>query len=194
MTYKQILREAAITAVVTTAVFLFISVFIARYRVDGFSMAPTFGEGEEVVVWLTHGSVPARGDVVIFYHALDENLNAKESKLIKRVIGVPGDHININNNQVYVNDSLLSEPYANGYSADDLEGWDVPQGFVLVMGDNRTASVDSRVWGLLPIEKIVGKVVLRYKPLSKIKILSLESGSIELASTEDLCSKNVLFM
>lgn len=90
---------------------------------------------------------------------------------IKRVIGLPGDHVQIKDGKVYINDKLLDEPYlAEGVETTSLGGkfvdLYVPQGYVFAMGDNREHSSDCRRFGCIPIEKIEGKVVFRFFPFS----------------------------
>jgi signal peptidase I len=86
-----------------------------------------------------------------------------DQELIKRVIGLPGDSIYIQNRNVSVNGMILVEPYiaeAPVYSGQ----WEVPEGYLFVLGDNRNDSSDSHSWGLLPVENVVGKAVLIYWP------------------------------
>ena len=92
---------------------------------------------------------------------------------IKRVIGLPGEHIEIKNGKVYINGGILEEPYINKTISTDMslggEFYDiiVPEGYVYVLGDNRTSSADSRRFGCIPISKIEGKVIFRWWPLNK---------------------------
>ena len=99
-----------------------------------------------------------------------------ETSFIKRVIGLPGDYIEIKNERVYVNGNPIQEDYldagtvtdsANGLFTDIV----VPDGYVYVLGDNREVSCDSRLFGCIPVEKIEGKAVFRFWPLKKIGTL-----------------------
>ena len=95
---------------------------------------------------------------------------------IKRVIALPGEHIEIKNGKVYINDKELEEEYiADTVKTESMEGsfYDlvVPEGTVFVMGDNRTGSSDSRMFGCIPYEKIEGKVVFRFWPLNKMGVI-----------------------
>ena len=83
--------------------------------------------------------------------------------MIKRVMGLPGDHIVIGNGKVSVNGQTLNEPYTA--AAPDYSGeWQVPNGCLFVLGDNRNDSSDSHVWGFLPIQNVIGKALLIYWP------------------------------
>ena len=140
--------------------FLGINAVSARVRVDGFSMIPTLEDGEFVLVSKLNyrfGDVE-RGDIIVFHYPMDP-----EQELIKRVIGLPGDTINVQNGIVSVNGQSLEEPYiaaAPAYSGE----WMVPDGHLFVLGDNRNDSSDSHSWGYLPFDKVVGKAVVIYWP------------------------------
>lgn len=101
-----------------------------------------------------------------YYYVLEFN----KTSYIKRVIGIAGDHIKIENNKVYLNGEQLNEPYlkegvkTEGGAFTDII---VPEGYVFVMGDNRTQSTDSRSFGCIPIEKIESKVWIRFWPLNR---------------------------
>ena len=100
------------------------------------------------------------------YYVLETN----KTSYIKRIIGVAGDHIKIENGKVYLNDELLEETYLDdeiiteGRTYYDII---VPTGYVFVMGDNRPDSVDSRRFGCIPVSKIEGKVLIRFWPITK---------------------------
>jgi len=99
-----------------------------------------------------------RGDIIVFHYPMDP-----QQELIKRVIGLPGDTINVQNGIVSVNGQSLEEPYiaaAPAYSGE----WMVPDGHLFVLGDNRNDSSDSHSWGYLPFDKVVGKAVVIYWP------------------------------
>lgn len=148
------------TLVLAVVLFIGINAVSARVRVDGFSMRPTLENGEFVLVNKTsyRFSEMARGDIIVFHFPLKP-----DEELIKRVIGLPGDRVLVENNQVYVNGQLLNEPYiaqAPIYAGE----WTVLDGQLFVLGDNRNNSNDSKDWGLLPAENVVGKAILIYWP------------------------------
>lgn len=158
--WKRFFIDTFQTIFMAIVLFVGINAVSARVRVDGVSMQPTLENGEFILVnkisyqW----SEIERGDIVVF----DFPLNMDE-ELIKRVIGLPGDKVVVQNNQVFVNDHLLNEPYiaqAPMYSGE----WVVTDGKIFVLGDNRNNSNDSKDWGLLPIENVVGKAAVIYWP------------------------------
>lgn len=99
-------------------------------------------------------------------------LEIGKTSYIKRVIGLPGDHVQIKNGKVYINEEELEEDYLQpGIITDDAEGifYDiiVPENTVFAMGDNRNSSVDCRAFGCIPLERIEGKVLIRFWPLNE---------------------------
>ena len=148
------------TLVLAVILFFGINTVSARVRVDGFSMIPTLKDGEFVLVSKINyrfGDVE-RGDIIVFHYPMDP-----DQELIKRVIGLPGDSVSVQNGTVSVNGQILSEPYiaaAPAYSGT----WTVPDEQLFVLGDNRNDSSDSHSWGFLPFEKVVGKAVVIYWP------------------------------
>jgi signal peptidase I len=155
------------TIILAIVLFIGINAISARVRVDGTSMIPTLENGEFVLVSKISyrlGDVD-RGDIIVFHFPRNP-----EEELVKRVIGLPGDHVSVQAGTVYVNGQLLNEPYiasAPSYSGE----WDVLDGQLFVLGDNRNNSNDSKDWGLLPFDKIVGKAVLIYWPPPMWKVL-----------------------
>jgi signal peptidase I len=158
--WKRFFIDTFQTVFMAIILFVGINAVSARVRVDGLSMQPTLEDGEFILVnkisyqW----NEIERGDIVVF----DFPLNMDE-ELIKRVIGLAGDKVVVQNNQVFVNDQLLNEPYiaqAPMYSGE----WIVTEGNIFVLGDNRNNSNDSKDWGLLPIENVVGKASVIYWP------------------------------
>jgi signal peptidase I len=148
------------TLVLAVVLFLGINAVSARVRVDGYSMIPTLKDGEFVLVSKLNYKfgTAERGDIIVFHFPMDP-----EQELIKRVIGLPGDTIGVQNGKVSVNGQVLNEPYiaaTPAYSGD----WTVPDGHLFVLGDNRNDSSDSHSWGFLPFEKVVGKAVIIYWP------------------------------
>lgn len=158
--WKSIFIDIFQTILMAVILFVGINAISARVRVDGVSMQPTLEDGEFILVnkisyqW----SEIERGDIVVF----DFPLNMDE-ELIKRVIGLAGDKVVVQNNQVFVNDRLLNEPYIAQAPLFSGE-WVVTEGNIFVLGDNRNNSNDSEDWGLLPIENVVGKAAVIYWP------------------------------
>lgn len=158
--WKRFVLDILETLVLAVILFVGINAVSARVRVDGFSMRPTLDDGEFVLVSklsYRFGEFE-RGDIVVFHFPLNP-----EEELVKRIIGLPGDQVTVQDNQLYVNGQLLNEPYiaqAPVYSG----SWTVTEGQLFVLGDNRNNSNDSKDWGLLPQENVVGKAVLIYWP------------------------------
>ncbi|GAB4483004.1 MAG: signal peptidase I [Anaerolineae bacterium] len=158
-----ILRELLETALLAALIWGGINLFIPPYMVLGPSMEPTLVEGERLLVarlqyWV---SEPQRGDIIVFHPPTDPT----GTPLVKRVIGLPGDEVAIRGYQVYINGELLDEPYLpEGTLTLEDSTWAVPAGYYFVMGDNRLESSDSRRWGLLPRDLIIGKAWVIYWP------------------------------
>ena len=158
--WKRFFVDMAQTLLLAVVLFIGINAVSARVRVDGFSMRPTLDDGEFVLVSklsYRFGEFK-RGDIVVFHFPLNP-----DEELIKRVIGLPGDHVRVDGSQLYLNGELMSEGYiaeAPLYSGE----WTVAEGYLFVLGDNRNNSNDSKDWGMLPQENVVGKAVLIYWP------------------------------
>lgn len=155
--------------------------FFANYVVSGPSMMPTLQNNNRLIVnkiVYDFGS-PHHGDIIIFHATPTEDY-------VKRVIGLPGDTIVYKNDQLYRNGKKISEPYLNQYKQSyetehpdqnftynfSLESkrhvMTIPKGELWVMGDNRSVSEDSRIFGFVKISKVVGKVSLRYYPFNEL--------------------------
>ncbi len=148
------------TLVLSVLLFIGINAISARIRVDGSSMEPSLHSGEFVLVnrLAYKFDSPDFGDVVVFDFPRD-----LEQEYIKRIIGLPGDHIQILDGGVSVNDTALNEPYIA--AAPRYQGnWDVPDDHIFVLGDNRNNSSDSHNWGVVPIENVIGKAFFIYWP------------------------------
>jgi signal peptidase I len=129
----------------------------SRFVVVSPAMDPTIKANTSVRVYAGNYQ-PHRGDVILF-DAPPEERTATISTLLKRVIGLPGETIEARDNQVYINDHLLPEPYLPpGTTTDDLPRQLVPAGEYFVMGDNRAGSSDSRVFGPISQSSITGRV------------------------------------
>jgi signal peptidase I len=160
-----------ILAVAFVLVFGFVRPFVLEaFRIPSESMVPTLLVGDRVFVnkFIYRFTEPERGDVVVF-----ESVNGREEDLIKRVVGVAGDEVEVRNGTLLVNGEAREEPYLNrNLPFNDSYGpSEVPEGHVFVMGDNRANSADSRVFGPLPIENIEGEAFVRFWPPSRIGVL-----------------------
>ncbi len=170
------LTEGLLTAFVIAA---FLKLFVIQaFRIPSGSMIPTLLIGDQILVsklsygvknpfhdrYLFRTGHPHRGDVVVFKWPKDETKD-----FIKRVIGIPGDHIQIVKKKLYVNGVLQNEPYIQSIDPETTDqtprdNFDtiVPPHSYFVMGDNRDDSYDSRFWGFVKSRKIVGRAILIY--------------------------------
>ena len=177
------LFEIVETLVLTLLIFFVIQNFVAQpYKVQQKSMQRTLEEDQYVLVDKLTPRFDAynRGDIVVFEPP--EEWGESNTPFIKRVIGEPGDTVEIRDDGlVYVNDVALDEPYLY---ADEVDGpsqpttapleqstWTVPEGDLFLMGDHRANSADSRTFGPVPIGRVVGRAWLRYWPLDTFSIL-----------------------
>ena len=160
--------------VLTFAVFAVIYIFLFRpFQVSGNSMYPNFFDKEYVLtnVITLRFNKPKLGDVIVF-KAPDN----PQKDYIKRVIGLPGDIIEIENGNVYINERPLDQnsyldPLVKTYGGSFLKehmAITVPDNAYFVLGDNRTGSSDSREWGFVPLSNIVGQSMLTYWPINKL--------------------------
>jgi len=141
---------------------------LGSFKVDGFSMEPAIYDGQSVIkikaaYWFGD---PQRGDVITFEHPNERR------GLIKRVIALPGEWVEVTSDYVYINNELLEEPYAQGKNYPTYRRTQVPENSYFMMGDNRSHSTDSRSWGMLPRENITGRAWLVYWPLSDWHLIS----------------------
>ncbi len=170
----RLLLETLEVAVITILVFLLARLFVQNYQVDGPSMTPTLLNGEYILVnkadYFIHG--PQRGDVIVFKFPKDTSKD-----FVKRVIGIPGDTVvTYTDGTVAVDGVTLNEPYVNDHINTIATTWRLGPGQYFVMGDNRGDSYDSRDWGPVPSNDILGKAEVVYWPLGSAHMLQNWSG------------------
>ena len=164
----RLVREVIETIVLTVLMFLVIRLAVQNFNIDGHSMEPTLHNTELVLVdkWTYRFHTPARGDVIVF-HAPPQ----PTQDYIKRIIGLPGDVITVQNTSVYVNGKLLTEfyvkPQNQGNPYPPITNLIIPQHDYFVLGDNRMGSSDSRDWGCVPQQSIIGRAAIVYWPLGQ---------------------------
>ncbi|NIM95182.1 MAG: signal peptidase I [Anaerolineales bacterium] len=167
---KSILRvftELLEIAIIAGALFLAVNMVTARVRVESISMEPSLYEGEFVVVnkLAYRWAEPQRGDIIVFRYPGNPS-----KRFIKRIIGLEGDIISVQDEKVYVNGTIIEEPYIK--AAPRYEGeWVVGHGKVFVLGDNRNNSNDSKNWEPLSMDSVIGKAIFVYWPPNKINII-----------------------
>ena len=191
MIMRAVLREAIETVALVLFFVLVLQSAIQNYRVEGPSMLPymenldrvlvnklgyTEIDAERAIGWIPsvdveEGTVwrpmgePSVGDVVVFRWPVDER-----QFFVKRIIGLPGDTIRIERGVVYRNGTPLEEPYIEHESYETIVGRIIQEGEYYVLGDNRAQSDDSRRWGAVPEENIIGEVWLTYWPFNRFTL------------------------
>ncbi len=175
------LLEIVETLALTLIIFVVIQNFIAQpYKVQQSSMERTLMQEQYVLVdkLTPHFDTYKRGDIVVFTPPEDW-VGTDRTPFIKRVIGVGGDTVEIHNGGVYINDERLDEPYI--YKEDDgsvqttdaaQERWVIPDDELFLMGDHRQDSADSRAFGPVPVNQVIGRAWLRYWPFDSFGVLA----------------------
>jgi signal peptidase I len=190
---KSALRETIQTVALAVFVFLVFQSTVQNYRVEGSSMNPTLEDRQLVLVnklvylnaltervgrvlpWVNEEDeerwypfhAPRQGDTIIFQAPIPPF-----DDFVKRVIGVPGDTVEIRQGVVYVNGDALDESYLAGRYQEGRASVTVGSGEYYVLGDNRARSDDSRNWGMVPEENIIGKAWVGYWPMDKFGFLA----------------------
>jgi len=170
--------EAAKTIVLSAVLAFGIRSFVAEARyIPSGSMLPTLQINDRLIIdKLSYDfRAPERGDIVVFQPT--DALKAQNFKdaFIKRVIGLPGDKVEVKGRQVYVNDQPLREKYIEDQPNYQFGPVTVPPNEYLVLGDNRNNSYDSHYWGFVPRDKIIGRAVVRFWPPNRVGELSQEA-------------------
>lgn len=171
---KRNLRDVAIILIVAIVFGVIIRAFVFQsFYIPTGSMIPTLPIGDRVLVnKLAYDFHPVhRGDIIVFRTPPDDRSNPAIKDLVKRVVGLPGDTVSSAHGKLYINGKPLSEPYLpKGTVTNGVPKTKIPPGELWVMGDNRQNSEDSRYFGPISEKLIVGRVFLRYWPLSNFKI------------------------
>jgi signal peptidase I len=160
--WRRTILDTLETIILSLVLFLAINAVSERIRVESISMQPTLFPGDYVIVnklAFRFTGTPDRGDVIVFRYPP----NPEAIPYIKRVVGLPGDQIHIADGKVSVNGQAVVEPYL-AVTTNRGGDWTVPVGQLFVMGDNRNNSSDSRSWGFVPLENIIGRAELIYLP------------------------------
>jgi signal peptidase I len=176
--HPNLLRDLIETMVLVSVAFLVVNALIGRFRIEQVSMQPNLHEGEYVIVDKVSYAFrqPERGEIVVL-----KNPNPGQPDLIKRVIGLPGETIDVRGGQVHVNGQPLTEPYIKQLMASDYPANELRAGQYFVMGDNRNNSEDSRIFGARPAGDIVGRAWIIYWPPPDWQILSRPSYAASAA-------------
>ena len=162
--WKGALREIAETVILTLVIFLLIRTVVQNFRVEGMSMEPNFHDGQFLLINKLAYKLGdlERGDVIVFRYPRDPSRD-----FIKRIIGLPGETVEIINGQVYINGQMLGIDYHTNEASYNSGAVTLGPDDLFVLGDNRPNSSDSHSWGLLPRDNIIGRVILSYWPPSE---------------------------
>ena len=168
--FRRLALEVLLVLCIAFPLALLLHTFVTQvYAISGHSMEPTLFDGERVMVDKVSPALTdiSRGDLIIFSSPEDESKN-----LIKRVIGIAGDKIELIGEMVYLNNKPLREGYTRRtiFPQKPGESTTVEEGFMFVLGDNRPQSRDSRDFGTVSIEHVRGKVLLRLWPLDALTV------------------------
>jgi len=171
---KESVWELVRFAVIAILIVIPIRIFIAQpFVVSGSSMFPTFHDGEYLIVDELSYRIgkPERDDVVIFRYPKDP-----KKFYIKRIIGLPNETVNVNGSTVTITNTehpdgfVLEQPFVDNVSS-NITHFELQADEYFVMGDNRSASSDSRYWGAVPRKLLIGKAFLRLLPVTKLDIM-----------------------
>jgi signal peptidase I len=178
---KSVFREYAEAAAIAVILALFIRTFVVQaFKIPSGSMEPTLLVGDHILVnKFIYGvkipylrttiipiSEPKRNDVIVFIYPVDQSKD-----FIKRVIGLPGDTIEIIGKEIFINGKRFDDPFGHYTEGEGPAGraargrvgpWKVPEGDLFVMGDNRDHSYDSRFWGFVPLSAVKGEAFIIY--------------------------------
>lgn len=173
---KKELIEWGITILIAAVIVIVVRTFLFdSFKVDGHSMDPTFKDGDRVIVNKIQDRFTdyENGDLIVFR-------SEEGPPYVKRIIGIPGDTVTMEEKLVYVNDEPINETYVyytndsymDNFTLEDLgvDAEEIPEDNYLVLGDNRPLSRDSRDFGLIERESIIGEVQLRFWPLNKMTV------------------------
>ena len=200
---SRILRELIEAVVLASLVFMVIQTSIRNFKVDGSSMDPTLEHGQFLMVnklvyfqldmdrlsrivpfWRVDQSLnrfpihpPQRREVIVFHFPRDTSKD-----FVKRVIGLPGEKVELRDGSVFINDRLLQESYITTPYDSTMAPLILDNDEYFVMGDNRRSSNDSRTWGPVPESHLLGKVWFVYWPFSRIQLLN----ALPLSATQML--------
>jgi signal peptidase I len=160
-------KTIALSAILAFGIRTFVAE--ARYIPSG-SMLPTLEINDRLIIDKVgyHFGNPQRGDIVVFNPTQELRLENFNEAFIKRIIGLPGDVVEVTGGRVYVNGQALSEAYIEDSPTYQWGPEKVPNDQYLVLGDNRNNSYDSHMWGFVPRENIIGRAIFRFWPPNRV--------------------------
>jgi signal peptidase I len=169
---KSVLRELIESVLPALVIVLVVNIFLAQAtRVEGQSMEPNLHDNQRLIIEkITYRfREPQRGDIIVLRRP-----SRSTEPLIKRVVGLPGETVSIHEGRVYIDGDPLGEEYLNQETWGTMPPRLVPEEHVFVLGDNRKASNDSRSFGMVPFDDIIGRAWLRYWPPNEVGPVILE--------------------
>jgi len=176
--WRKLVNENVRLVAIALVIAITVRLFIAEPRfIPSPSMVPTLAVGDRLLVEKVsyHLHPPVQGDIVVFEPPpqLQEYGYTASQAFIKRVIGLPGQTVQVTDGKVYVDGKPLAEGYILEAPAYEMPPVEVPVDSLFVMGDNRNDSNDSHVWGFLPVQNVIGRAALRFWPLEKAGTVSV---------------------
>ncbi|MDE2901000.1 MAG: signal peptidase I [Chloroflexota bacterium] len=194
---KSFFFEALETLLLGVGAFLILQASVQNFRVQGDSMDPTLVNQQHLLVskvayaaspfQTNSGSgeadaannpyvfnPPQRGDIVVFHLA-----DRTSADLVKRVVALPGETVEMRDGRVYVDGEMMDEPYLTGFDDSNVATEVVPEGHYYVLGDNRAVSFDSRSLGPISRSQIIGKAWISYWPLDRLNVLDADSPPLQ---------------
>lgn len=167
---KEEIKEWVLTILIAVILVVIIRLFILDSRiVPTTSMVPSIMPGDRLFVEKVtiHFSDLRPGEVIVFKPPPESNL---KDDLIKRLIALPGDTVEVKDGKLYVNDVVLEEPYLAEPMTYEYPKTVVPEGKIFVMGDNRNSSYDSHAWGFADLDSVKGRALVTYWPFDRMKL------------------------
>lgn len=177
--WHQSARREALHLVVVVAWVALVHQAVGAFEVEGVSMAPTLQPHQFVVVDRVAPSLrlPQRGEVIVFRFPRNPSLD-----YVKRVIGLPGESVRIAGGRVFINGQPLTEPYVLERPRYNWGPGAIPEANVFVLGDNRNSSSDSHLWGMVPMDNVIGRAWFAYRPMYAWKWLAGQTPTTEATS------------
>ena len=171
-TWKSVIKEYLDSFIVAGVMAILIITYVARsFYIPSESMLPTLKVNDYILVnrFVYKMAQPSRGEIIVFHppHVKDP----ANTDFIKRVVALENDVVEVANGVLYLNGIPQDEPFIKEPIEADFPAYRVPKGHIFVMGDNRNNSDDSRYWGPLPLENIVGKSFVIFLPVSRVGLL-----------------------
>lgn len=167
-------RISSLCLVTFTAIVLVFGIvrpfLVGMFAIPSASMVPTLLEGDQIVVnkFVYKFHPPRFQDVIVFKAPTEICEEGCDEDYVKRVIGLPGDVIEVRDGRVFRNNEIVGEHYVEGTTDGDVPPYRIPDGTLFMMGDNRGNSFDSRDWGTLKIDRVIGQATFIFAPLKRM--------------------------